>query len=481
MEALRELQQQGVFLAEYAMTELWFPAIPTAEHPLRPTLPEVLEEVDALALPLSELWEEAPALSESPEWDEKAKREMAKALYHSAVVADNGEWKLKTVAKKAYPVEHWYAIWSANMDADLAQGLGRWTLLRRIDPVFDLTEEYGVRLDGVMLDNFVAFPVIDRRPEALANADYSLTYSPVSYKPAAHNGFAMFEFLEVLRERLAQRDGPRAITVNCWSIGHPNYLAKFIDYFGGEGAFDAGSAEGDNWNPEILDYRRALAGSKILGFASFASDVSVETAREFAALAKLYGVNISINEKVESSWAPEARDIVSTTAAFVRPYTLAGWEPLTYARTDSDDVWIERFGESSTEGLYFTVHNRTDVTRTAAITIETAPLGLTDPVSATITDIAITQTIPFTLVNGNIAVSLRLGPQQTRVLKVSNCYDFNNNGQVDIADIMLVASRWHTSVGDDDYDPAYDLDGNGVIDIVDIMLVAVHWGETCES
>jgi len=52
---------------------------------------------------------------------------------------------------------------------------------------------------------------------------------------------------------------------------------------------------------------------------------------------------------------------------------------------------------------------------------------------------------------------------------------------VDIADIMLVASRWHTAEGDKDYAPAYDLDSNGVIDIVDIMLVAVRWGERCED
>jgi hypothetical protein len=57
--------------------------------------------------------------------------------------------------------------------------------------------------------------------------------------------------------------------------------------------------------------------------------------------------------------------------------------------------------------------------------------------------------------------------------------DVDGDGDVDIADIMLVASIWHTAVGDPDYDPDYDLDGNDRIDIVDIMLVAVHWGETC--
>jgi len=57
--------------------------------------------------------------------------------------------------------------------------------------------------------------------------------------------------------------------------------------------------------------------------------------------------------------------------------------------------------------------------------------------------------------------------------------DLNCDCVVDVADIMLVASRWHSSAGDDDYDPACDLNDDGVIDIVDIMLVAVHWGETC--
>lgn len=62
---------------------------------------------------------------------------------------------------------------------------------------------------------------------------------------------------------------------------------------------------------------------------------------------------------------------------------------------------------------------------------------------------------------------------------VLTCPDFDGNGVVDIVDIMMVASLWHTSEGDDDYNPLYDLDGNGEIDIVDIMLVAIHWGEDC--
>lgn len=57
--------------------------------------------------------------------------------------------------------------------------------------------------------------------------------------------------------------------------------------------------------------------------------------------------------------------------------------------------------------------------------------------------------------------------------------DFDRDCDVDVADIMVVASRWNTHTGDPDYDPAYDFDLDGDIDVADIMQVAVAWGDTC--
>jgi hypothetical protein len=59
------------------------------------------------------------------------------------------------------------------------------------------------------------------------------------------------------------------------------------------------------------------------------------------------------------------------------------------------------------------------------------------------------------------------------------CYDFDNSGKVDVADIMRVASRWRCKCEDTCYDSLYDIDKDCDIDIVDIMKVAVHWGENC--
>jgi len=70
----------------------------------------------------------------------------------------------------------------------------------------------------------------------------------------------------------------------------------------------------------------------------------------------------------------------------------------------------------------------------------------------------------------------------------ATCYDFNDSGQVDVADVMRVASRWRTSceIPDPDsnsetpnYEALYDVNEDCIINIVDIMKVVAHWGEPC--
>ena len=57
--------------------------------------------------------------------------------------------------------------------------------------------------------------------------------------------------------------------------------------------------------------------------------------------------------------------------------------------------------------------------------------------------------------------------------------DMDGDCDVDVVDIMIVASRWNAVEGEERYDPACDLDDDGDIDVVDIMIVAAHWGDHC--
>lgn len=58
--------------------------------------------------------------------------------------------------------------------------------------------------------------------------------------------------------------------------------------------------------------------------------------------------------------------------------------------------------------------------------------------------------------------------------------DLDCDGDVDVDDIMQVASRWRMTEGDPNWDARYDLNDDGIITVVDIMLVVAHWGERCD-
>jgi subtilisin family serine protease len=66
-------------------------------------------------------------------------------------------------------------------------------------------------------------------------------------------------------------------------------------------------------------------------------------------------------------------------------------------------------------------------------------------------------------------------------VSISECHfaDFECDCDVDIADVMGVASRWGCEAGQACYDVRYDLDGDTDIDILDIMQVVPYWGWTC--
>ena len=53
--------------------------------------------------------------------------------------------------------------------------------------------------------------------------------------------------------------------------------------------------------------------------------------------------------------------------------------------------------------------------------------------------------------------------------------DVDCDGDVDIADIQLVAAAWGASLGDPGYHPRYDLDGDDLVGVLDIVMVAARW------
>jgi len=408
--------QAHIYSAQYTAAELHL-KLTHSDQP-RPTLPQAIAAV-------------SDTQSSPHPWDIA----LGRAVTASAALDPNGDWSLKHLGIFPWAPDWWEVVWAANTDPDLADGLAGYLLDWWIAPAFTATAQVGAHLDGVQIDNFMSNPTFDLRPQALAATDWPLSYTPHTYQPAVHTGYAQEEYLATLRRYLDENWGSdRGITINFWGLGHPNYLGRYIDGFGSEGQV-ASNGEGKNFNPEILDYRRAIAYHRPYLFTIQASGVDASLAYTIGQLALLNGVYPGHGPN-GSGWDPAADQIISDTAHLVGRYWAAGWEPLTYARAEDDAVWIERFGSgfqvansrlrvenlppaALSPELYFTIHNRSDITRTAAITLETAPLGLSDPASALMTDIAITQTVPFFVVDGDIRFDLVLGPRQTRIVQLS--------------------------------------------------------------
>ena len=60
---------------------------------------------------------------------------------------------------------------------------------------------------------------------------------------------------------------------------------------------------------------------------------------------------------------------------------------------------------------------------------------------------------------------------RVEVIAASSCdEDFDGNGEVDVADILILIGDWGGS------DPAHDLNGDGVVGVADLLELIAAWG-----
>ncbi len=94
------------------------------------------------------------------------------------------------------------------------------------------------------------------------------------------------------------------------------------------------------------------------------------------------------------------------------------------------------------------------------------------------------QALPFTFEQGQTLSAylpvknfLETGVFEIKDLKIPTLdgkpliYDFDADGDIDVSDIMKVASKWNTKTGDADYDAFYDFNKDGQIGLLDVMMV----------
>ncbi len=391
---VRRLDRQDIFSAQYTVADAPVDVCPSAD-PI-PAYDDLLAAT--AALPDNE----------------------SQAIARSVAYGANGDLQLKHVGVFDWNPNWWQAIWFTSVDPDIAGGWGRYLWKTDIERAINLTTLFRASLDGIMMDNFLSVPGIDLRSQHLALADTPLAYDVNSYRPGIHNMANIHKYFLWLRQELKQKGrDDMALAINFWGIATPNALAPLVDVFGGEGQSRTDS--GANWNTRILDYRRAVAFKKAMSWTNGEKNLDLEDVKSYVARALFYGI-FATRKREATGWEDGADDLLTHAQELFSIFAPAGWEPVTYARSDNEWVWIERFGRNESDyGLFFTLYNRSDQARSAAIDVETVPLGIKNPASSSVTDVDSGEHIAFDVSGDNhIRFSLNLSPHKTRIVRIED-------------------------------------------------------------
>jgi hypothetical protein len=403
--------QQGVFTAQYIVAEGVVKDGPVSEP--MPTYEETIELIEEMA--------------SSPKAGERAK---AEAITRSVAYSSNGDWQIKHVGEYNWAPGVWEVCWETSTDPDIEDGWGPFLWNWAISPSIEATEAISAVLDGVMMDNFMSATGVDTRPEHLALTDTPLTYNVATYQPGLHNATSVDEFFLWLRDTMdAQGRDDMAITINFWGVATPNGLARHVDAFGGEGGSKTKAYQ--NWNPRILDYRRAIAYHKPQAWANGEPDLTLDEVEEFTDLALFYGI-LPTRKDEATGWEPGSDQLITDTQQVLFQFWAAGWEPVTHAWTDNEAVWVERFGPisntqypipnwSSDIGywiLYFTVHNTLTETVPFTLTVDTAALGIAEPERLTMAELVSGDAVPYEVQGDILLIQGELSPLDTLVFRL---------------------------------------------------------------
>lgn len=232
------------------------------------------------------------------------------------------------------------------------------------------------RLDGEYIDSSEGYVTaeLDFRRDHFAAAQTPLTFSSGDYRPAIFRGLITFEYIRAIADDVHKMD--RLMMANstpirlCW-------LAPLLEVMGTETDWHRGK-----WQPmsdaELL-YRRAMCKGKPFCFLMNTrfEEFSHELVERYMKRSLAYGMFPGFFSHNASQGhyftRPELynrdRPLFKKYVPLCKLVAEAGWEPVTLARSNNENVYVERFGDR-----YLTVFNDSTEERTVTIELD-AKLG----------------------------------------------------------------------------------------------------------
>ena len=137
----------------------------------------------------------------------------------------------------------------------------------------------------------------------------------------------------------------------------------------------------------------------------------------------LYGIYPSINlgKDEDHYWANASiferdRELFKKYIPIIKEISRAGWEPIPYANSDNSKIKLERFGNSSSNKMYFVLYNSGLDIEDGKVSIE--KFLLSNKKIVNLTEIIYSKNIKYNINNQLIELNIRLNPEDTAVYEL---------------------------------------------------------------
>jgi len=272
-------------------------------------------------------------------------------------------------------------------------------------------------LDGEYIDSSEGYVTdeLDFRRDHFAIAQTPLTFSTTGHKPAIFRGLIAFEYTQALAEDVHAMD--KLMMANstpirlCW-------LTPLLDVLGSETDWHPGAT----WRPmsdSDLLFRRALCKGKPYcflmntDFDHFSHDLVEKYMKRCLAYGMFPGFFSHNAAEGHYFTRPELyerdRDLFKKYVPLCRAVAEAGWQPITRARSNREEVYVERFGDD-----YLTLYNDSGRPQKITVTTEMNVIGPTRELVAA-RDVEWHQG----------QATLTLGPEDVAVLQLNRAMDLH--------------------------------------------------------
>jgi len=276
--------------------------------------------------------------------------------------------------------------------------------------------------DGEYLDSLEGYVTATEnfRREHFHYVTIPLMFSTMSKKPVIHKMSSVYEFSKWLADDIHKMG--KLMFAN--SVPHSfAFLCPFfdvmgteMDWVGSDGKWDPAS---DNW----MNFKRTMCYQKPYLFLmntnynKFTPDL-VEKYFQRSLFYGMYPSMFSHNASDDPYWrAPNLynrdRHLFKRYIPIIKKIAEAGWEPITYAVTNKDSVYIERYGPDTDGNVYFTLLNNSNKTLETNVTIMTDELKLTN--TDTVEDLILGERVSASASDSNIKLTAKMAPEQVRL------------------------------------------------------------------